>query len=120
MGRQAHMIAVLASIVVQILELSVPYIWSLAFDPVLSVVIRKIDVMQTLTGCQHSKTRIARDAYKPPKAKTIMRPNRCRLGNCKLLTTGIGRASIRKSPMMFAEAFEYQKAVRLMQVPGTA
>lgn len=59
MGRQAHMIAVLDSIVVQIVELSVPYIWSLALDPVLRVVIRKIDVMQTLTGCQHSQTRIS-------------------------------------------------------------
>lgn len=50
------MIAVLASMVVQIVELSVPYIWSFALDPVLRVVIRKIDVMQTLTGCQHNKT----------------------------------------------------------------
>ena len=56
MGRQAHMIAVLASMVVHMVELSVPYIWSLALDPVLRVVIRKIDVMQTLTGRQHSKT----------------------------------------------------------------
>ena len=45
------MIAVLASMVVQIVELRVPYIWSLAFDPTLRVVIRRIDVMQTLTGC---------------------------------------------------------------------
>ena len=120
MGRQAHMIAVLASMVVQMVELSVPYIWSLALDPVLSVVIRKIDVMQTLTRFQHHKTRIAKETYKPPKAKTIIRPNRCRLGSCNLLTTGIGRASIKKSPIMFAEAFAYQKAVRLMHVPGTA
>lgn len=48
------MIAVLASMVVQIVELSAPYIWSLALDPVLRVVIRKIEVMQTLTGCQHT------------------------------------------------------------------
>ena len=48
MGRQAQMMAVLDSIVVQIVELSVPYNWSLALDPVLRVVIRKIDVMQTL------------------------------------------------------------------------
>lgn len=56
MGRQAHMIAVLASMVVQMVELSVPYIWSLVLDPVLRVVIRKIDVMQTLTGRQHGET----------------------------------------------------------------
>lgn len=78
MGRQAHMIAVLASMVVQIVELSVPYNWSLSLDPVLRVVIRKIDVMQTLTGCQHKKMRMARETYKPPKAKTMMRPIRCR------------------------------------------
>ena len=119
MGRHAQMIAVLASIVVQMVELSVPYIWSLALDPVLSVVIRKIDVMHTLTDFQHHKKRIAKETYKPPKAKTIIRPSRCRLGSCNLLTTGIGRASIKKSPMMFAEAFAYQKAVRLMHVPGT-
>lgn len=77
-GRQAQIIAVLASMVVQMVELSVPYIWSLALDPVLRVVIRKIDVMQTLTGFQHSMTRLARKTYKPPKAKTIIRPNRCR------------------------------------------
>ena len=64
--------------VVQIVESSVPYIWSLDLDPVLRVVIRKIDVMQTLTGCQLNKTRITGETYKPPKAKTIMRPNRCR------------------------------------------
>ena len=114
------MIAVLASMVVQIVELSVPYIWSLALDPVLRVVIRKIAVMQTLTACQLHNFRITTETYKPPKAKTIIRPNRCRLGSCKLLITGIGRASIKKSPMMFAEAFAYQKAVRLMHVPGTA
>lgn len=72
------MMAVLASMVVQIVELSVPYIWSLALDPVLRVVIRKIDVMQTLTGSQHSKTRLIRKTYKPPSAKTIIRPNLCR------------------------------------------
>ena len=55
------MIAVLASMVVQIVELSVPYIWSLALDPVLRVVIRKIDVMQTLTACQLHQFHIARD-----------------------------------------------------------
>lgn len=72
------MIAVLASMVVQIVELSVPCIWSLFLDPVLRVVIRKIDVMQTLTGCQHYETQMARETYKPPKAKTIIRPRRCR------------------------------------------
>ncbi len=72
------MIAVLASMVVQIVELRVPYIWSFALDPVSRVVIRKIDVMQTLTGCQLNKTRNAKETYNPPKAKTIMRPNRCR------------------------------------------
>ena len=34
--------------------------------------------------------------------------------------TGMGRARIKKSPIIFAEAFAYQNAVRLMQVPGTA
>ena len=51
MGRHAQMIAVLVSIVVQMVELRVPYIWSLALDPCLRVVIRRIDVMQTLVGC---------------------------------------------------------------------
>ena len=55
MGRQAQMMAVLVSIVVQIVELSVPYNWSLALDPVLRVVIRKIDVMQTLIRYQQDK-----------------------------------------------------------------
>ena len=120
MGRQAQMMAVLDSIVVQIVELSVPYNWSLALDPVLRVVIRKTDVMQKLLFYQQDKAWTPRGTYKPPNANTIISPSRCRLGSCKLLTTGIGRASIQKSPMMFAAAFVYQKAVRLIQVPGTA
>ena len=55
MGKQAQMMAVLDSIVVQIVELSVPYNVSLALDPVLRVVIRKIDVMQTLICYQQDK-----------------------------------------------------------------
>ena len=78
MGRQAQMMAVLDSIVVQIVELSVPYNWSLALDPVLRVVIRKTDVMQTLICYQQAKASIPRGTYKPPKANTIMRPSRCR------------------------------------------
>ena len=78
MGRQAQMMAVLDSIVVQIVELSVPYNWSLALDPVSRVVIRKIDVMQTLICCQQVKAWFSKGTYKPPKANTIMRPSRCR------------------------------------------
>ncbi len=52
MGRQAQMIPVFASIVVQIVELSVPKVWSLFWPPVLRVVKRRIDVTQTLSACQ--------------------------------------------------------------------
>ena len=48
------MIPVFASIVVQMVELSVPKVWSLFLELVSSVVMRRIEVMQTLalvSGC---------------------------------------------------------------------
>lgn len=46
------MMPVLASIVDQIVELSVPEVWSLFFDPALRAVNRRIEVTQTLNTCQ--------------------------------------------------------------------
>lgn len=58
------------------------------------------------------------NAYKPPNIKTSPRVYfwRFRIFNFKM--TGHGSARITKSLAMFEMALAYQKAVRLMQVPG--
>lgn len=50
MGKQAQMMPVFASMVVQTVETSVPYIWSLLFEPFSRVVMRKIEVTPTLSN----------------------------------------------------------------------
>ena len=52
MGRQAQMIPVFASIVVQMVELRLPNVWSLDFELTSSVVILRTDVIQTLEPCK--------------------------------------------------------------------
>ena len=49
------MIPVFASIVVQTVEVNVPYVRSFAFEPDSRVVIRKIDVTQTLSAVSKDK-----------------------------------------------------------------
>ena len=49
-GRQAQMIPVFASMVVQIVETYVPYVGSLLFEPAFRVVIRNTDVTHTLSA----------------------------------------------------------------------
>ena len=44
------MIPVPASMVVQVVEIKVPYVWSADLDAGLSVVMRKIEVTHTLHG----------------------------------------------------------------------
>lgn len=46
---------VFASMVVQTVEVNVPYVWSLLLDPASRVVIRKIDVTQTLSAISKSQ-----------------------------------------------------------------
>jgi hypothetical protein len=118
-GRQAQMIPVLHSTVVHMVELRTPKVWSVALEPVSSVVMRSIDVMQTLKQYQPGlKSHHRTITYKNPRQNTIVRPNFSRDGRFKLLMTGKGRRKIQMSPRMFAAALAYQNAVRLMQVPG--
>lgn len=114
------MMPVFASMVVQTVEVNVPYVWSLLLDPDSRVVIRKIDVTQTLSAISKGQLWKDWETNKPPKAKTTIRPSFCRRGRCSEFTTGIGKANMAKSPRMLAPALAYQKAVRLMQVPGVS
>ena len=48
-GRQAQMMPVLASMVVQIVDVRVPWVWSLDLELAFRVVVRRIEVTQTLS-----------------------------------------------------------------------
>ena len=58
-------------------------------------------------------------AYKSPRVKIMRRPHFWALGICMGWMSFQGRKKMITSPMMFAAAFAYQNAVRLIHVPGT-
>lgn len=78
-------------------ELRTPKVWSLALELVSRVVIRRIDVMQTLGTINYrSSSHRGRATYKNPRQKTIISPHFSRDGRFKLLIIGNGKRKIPK------------------------
>ena len=56
-----------------------------------------------------------KDAYKPPIAKTIIKPYFCFLGSCRDLSAGIGKTQIAISDKILKVALVNQNAIKFTQ-----
>ncbi len=74
-GRQAHIMPVLASMIVHMVEIMVPYVWSTDLEDVSRVVMRRIEVTQTLVVILEKSNQTVGETYKLPSANTNISPN---------------------------------------------
>ena len=119
MGTQTQIIAVLLSIVVHVVEIRDPYVWSADLPALPSVKKRRMDAMMTLSpiSISHGSDRNESVAYINPKPQTAINPIFARVCIFSRYMTGKAIDQMITSVEMLKAALAYQKSVMVKQCP---